>query len=160
MKEKERLIFSINRFDHYYDSINNKASVLLSIAALANGGYLALLNSGLINFRELGVASFLFGVVLILGVVDLILLLQTIAPFTSKSGSSIFYFGDISKRNRKEFKKLSRKISDKRVMSDLQNQVHSLASGLHKKFTKLRMAAWLFLAQVVLIGIVIIIINI
>lgn len=160
MNEKERLILSVNRFDHYYDSINNKASVLLSIATLANGAYLALFNSNPTDFQTLSFSSILFGVVVILGVIDLVLLLQTIAPFAGKSGTSLFYFTDISKRNRKEFKKLSKEASSKRAMSDLRNQVHDLASGLQRKFTLLRMAAWLFLAQVFLIVIVIIIINI
>ena len=39
--EKERLKFCIERFDHYYDSTNNKSAVFLAIGTFVLGGLIA-----------------------------------------------------------------------------------------------------------------------
>ncbi len=38
LMEFERLIFCINRYDHYYDSVNNKSNVFLVISTFIVGG--------------------------------------------------------------------------------------------------------------------------
>ena len=36
--EKDRLKYTINRFDHYFDSVNNKSAVYIAINTFITGG--------------------------------------------------------------------------------------------------------------------------
>ena len=42
-KEKDRLEYTINRFDHYFDSVNNKSAVYIAINTFITGGIIVLL---------------------------------------------------------------------------------------------------------------------
>lgn len=39
--EKERLLLCISRYDHYYDSVNNKSNVFLTLSIFVVGGLVA-----------------------------------------------------------------------------------------------------------------------
>ena len=41
--EKERLEYTVNRLDHYYDSVNNKTAVYIAINTFITGGTITLI---------------------------------------------------------------------------------------------------------------------
>jgi hypothetical protein len=158
--EKERLLLCINRYDHYYDSVNNKSNVLLTLSIFVVGGLVA----GYPTLMEKVVCNsythFLVGALIALGVANLLILTWTSLPFVSKNKTSLFYFGSIACMPANDFTIKSAARTSDQELADLRLQVHSLATGLQSKFKRLRIAGMLLIVQVIFfIPLVIYIIN-
>lgn len=150
--EKERLLFSINRFDHYFESINNKTTVYIALNTFILGGII----TGYITVQDhiLKYAicfKVLLSLEMIIGIRTLILLTWASIPYFSKSTKSSYYFGIIGSQSKKDFIEYSKKIDAKQELKDLRNQVHTLSIGLNKKFTKLKIAGKLIVLQFILL---------
>ena len=145
--EKDRLKYTIDRFDHYFDSVNNKSAVYIAINTFITGGIITLLNQTEIvcNMSTIGKVS--IGVLLFIGVFSLIVLSIASIPFFSKKPDSLYYFGAISKMKRSEFNSTSKNYSDKDELQDLRSQVYILSNGLTTKFSRLKFAGILLVAQ-------------
>lgn len=149
--EKERLKFCIDRFDHYYDSINNKGAVFLALSTFIVGGLVAVYPS-LISSVECNqlIHLIMFGTIGI-GLAIMILVIQALAPFTeSTSTDSIFYFGSISSQREIIFHERSKNITKEEELSDLRTQAQNLSIGLKNKFKTLRLVGVLFTIQFIL----------
>lgn len=158
--EKERLLLCISRYDHYYDSVNNKSNVLLSLGIFIVGGLVAGYPTLTDKVACNSYLHFLMGALITLGVANLLILTWTSLPFVSKNKTSLFYFGSIAKMSVGNFSIKSAERTTDEELTDLRIQVHSLAAGLQSKFKRLRTAGILLIAQVVFfIPLVIYIIN-
>ena len=148
--EKERLLFSIGRFDHYYDTINNKSSVFLGLSTFIVGGLIAAYPSliDLINCNLL--IHSLMIVLLVIGIAIMIIVILASTPFQGKDSNSLYYFGSISKMSKDQFWNVSHHCSEEDELIDLRSQVQHLSYGLTSKFTKLKWAGRLFTIQFVL----------
>lgn len=142
--EKERLIFCIERFDHYYDSINNKSSVFLGLGTFVVGGLIAsypylqehvYCSTTLLVLLSISIALAFFA---------LIIVITASTPYLSKEKTSMYYFYSIAAKKRGIFIDESKNFEEEEDLSDLRVQVHGLASGLRKKFSRLRIAAILY----------------
>lgn len=151
--EKERLIFSMTRFDHYFDSVNNKASVLLTFNTFVVGvlvaAYPFLLEKIDCNWI---VNSFLI-IIILLGLVAMLITIRASTPFFSKDTHSMYYFLSISKLDKDEFFQKSANLSDEEEIDDLRLQIHQLSTGLAKKFRRLRWTTIIMTWQFVLVAI-------
>jgi hypothetical protein len=150
MEEKERLIFNIERFDNFYDSVNNKSAVFLGLATFIIGGLFALypflLDKVNCNIWIHSLMASLIG--LGIGITIIVILAST--PYLSDNHDSLLYFNSISNTNKIEFQKKSAQQTSEEELMDLRNQVHELAKGLTSKFKKLRIAGILFTIQFIL----------
>lgn len=150
--EKERLIYTISRFDHYFDSVNNKTAVYIAINTFVVGSlitsYVTLVKD-IIYYSETFQA--LISISFLLGLVTLIILVNASIPFFSKDSESMYYFGGIGTMKKEEFISCSKTLTTKKELKDLRNQVHTLSLGLTKKFTKLKLAGRLLILQFVLL---------
>jgi hypothetical protein len=146
--EKERLKYCIDRFDHYYDSVNNKSSVFLGLSTFIVGGLVAgyfvidpVVNCG---FWVHALMTILIG----LGVATMIVVIRAATPFLSKDTDSLHFFGSIGCMDAPDFCVKSARLSNEEdELIDLRNQVHQLARGLRGKFRKLKVAGVLFTIQ-------------
>lgn len=146
--EKERLKYCMDRFDHYYDSVNNKSSVFLGLSTFIVGGLVAsyfmldpLVNCG---FWVHAISIILIG----LGVATMIVVIMAATPFLGKDTDSLHFFGAIGCLNAHDFcAKSGAPCSEEDELRDLRNQVHQLARGLQGKFRKLKIAGTLFTIQ-------------
>lgn len=138
--EKERLKYCIDRFDHYYDSINNKSAVFLGLGTFIVGGLVAgypllkehvNLNSWLLIFLVLAI---------VFGFIGLLIVVIAATPYYSKPNSSKFYFNSIASLDMNTFCEESKEYSPDDELPDLRIQVHCLATGLKKKYHRLRIA--------------------
>ena len=145
--EKDRLRYTINRFDHYFDSVNNKSAVYIAINTFITGGVIVILTQTNIVKDLTIVGQVTFWILLLTGIVNLILLSITSIPFFSSKPKSIYYFGAISKMTQSEFNKTSKNYSDKEELKDLRSQTFILSYGLTKKFEKLKLAGVLLVLQ-------------
>ena len=146
--EKERLKYCIDRFDHYYDSVNNKSSVFLGLSTfIVSGlvtGYFAvgpLINCG---FWAHSLMIALIG----LGVATMITVIMAATPFLSNDKDSLHFFGAIASLDDIAFcSKSATPCTPEDELKDLRKQVHQLATGLGGKFKKLKVAGILFTIQ-------------
>lgn len=145
--EKDRLKYTIDRFDHYFDSVNNKSAVYIAINTFITGGIIALLTQTEIVNDMSTTGKVSIGVLLFIGVLSLIVLSIASIPFFSKKPDSLYYFGAISKMKQSEFNKTSKHYDDKDELQDLRSQVYILSNGLKTKFSRLKFAGKLLVVQ-------------
>ncbi len=153
--EKERLLVNIGRFDHYYDSINNKIAVYIAINTFLLGGiigtYLTIGSKLLICKSSI---DFLIILLTLIGLITIAVLIYTSIPFLGFKSSSLYYFGTISKNTFEDYKEKSKKCDKKEDLKDLREQVYFLSKGLSTKFAILRITGYSMLFQVILLVIV------
>lgn len=145
--EKDRLKYTIDRFDHYFDSVNNKSAVYIAINTFITGGIIALLTQTEIVCGMSTIGKVSIGVLLFIGVFSLIVLSIASIPFFSKKPDSLYYFGAISKMKGSEFNSTSKNYSEKDELQDLRSQVYILSNGLTTKFSRLKFAGVLLVVQ-------------
>lgn len=145
--ERDRLKYTIDRFDHYFDSVNNKSAVYIAINTFITGGVIALMTQTEIVCDMSTIGKVSVGVLLFIGVFSLIVLSIASIPFFSKKPDSLYYFGAISKMKQSEFNKASKHYSDKDELEDLRSQAYILSEGLTTKFSRLKFAGILLVVQ-------------
>lgn len=159
--EKERLNFNVGRFDHYYDTINNKIAVYIAINTFLLGGVLGTyftINSKIINHASS--FEFLIGLFTLVGLITIAVLIYASVPFLDYKSSSLYYFGTIAQNTLEGYKEKSKEQDEKGDLKDLREQVYFLSQGLNKKFTILKWTGYSMLFQViVLVFVAIIIFN-
>lgn len=145
--EKERLQFCIQRYDHYFDSLNNKSTVYLTLSTFVVGGLLAGYPQldKVIEYTTL--FKFIYALPILTGLITMSLIIYTSIPFLSKNSKSVYYFGGVAARMDEDFCEKSKSLTSEEDMDDLRNQTHILSSGLVKKYEKLKTAGQLILVQ-------------
>ncbi|WP_437368866.1 Pycsar system effector family protein [Maribacter litoralis] len=148
--EKDRLIYTIGRFDHYFESVNNKTAVYIAINTFILGGIL----TGYVNVEKyikeyVNFFNINLSLVLALGLITLIILIYASIPYFSKKPNSLFYFGTIGSQPKDSFIEKSKKYEAKDEIKDLRNQVYILSKGLNTKFVRLKLSGQLLVIQFV-----------
>jgi hypothetical protein len=153
MDKTSELKFTISRFDHYYDSVNNKGNLYLTLNTFLLGGliagYAALLSSHVctLAWPELVIIGLIAGC----NIFAFYHAVHAIYPFVSKRlGSSSIFFGDIAGRTESEWRNFFAAVQPDAYEQDLLHQAHQLASGLLSKYLRLRTSTWWIFAQFVL----------
>lgn len=148
--EKDRLKYNIDRFDAYYNSVNSKCGVFLALSTFIVGG-ITTAYEPIIKAVDCGwCIHILLSLLITLGVTIMIIVIMASTPFLDSKKQSLFYFGCIAGMHRESYLTKSKIYSDEDELFDLRNQVYDLATGLHLKFSRLRLAGWLFTIQFVL----------
>jgi len=148
--EKERLIFTITRFDNYYNGINNKCAVFLALSTFLVGG-LVTAYPAILKIADCGWCIHVLMAGLIgLGVAIMIVVIRASTPYLDSHKVSLYYFGSIAGMKVSDFKHRSAEEKEDAELADLRSQVHDLACGLKMKFNRLKIAGWLFTIQFVL----------
>lgn len=148
--EKDRLLYSINRFDHYFESVNNKTAVYLAMNTFLLGGII----TGYLSFQD-HLCQFrtpfnvLLTIEMLLGITGLLVITIASIPYFSKESESLYYFGGIGSMSKEKFFECSKSISAKDELKDLRDQVHALSTGLNMKFTRLKISGRLIVFQFV-----------
>jgi hypothetical protein len=145
--EKERLQFCIERWDHFYDSINNKSTVFLGLSTFIVGGLVASYPSILEKVHSSLWIHFLMLALIGLGVTIMIIVIKASTPFLSKKEKSLFYFGAVACLTEDDFYSKSSCSTAEDDLKDLRKQAFQLSQGLNKKFSRLKTAGILFTIQ-------------
>lgn len=159
-KEKiELLKFSIDRFDHFYDSINNKGNLYLTLCTFLLGG----LVTGYYSIKDdLILMCFPISLIwfaLFLNGLCITITLLAINPYLSKRNKimaekSLFYFGDISSITPAQFKNRYNNAETSFLYEDLVFQLSSLSKGLRRKFKLLQFTTYVIIAEFITITII------
>lgn len=147
IREKERLQFCIHRYDHFFDSVHNKSTVYLTLSTFVLGGLVAAYTQMINIIEYTTVFKFIYSLPIFFGLVTVCLIIYASIPFLSKDSKSVFYFGGVASRMDEDFCEKSKSITIDEEMEDLRNQAHVLASGLVRKYDKLKIAGHLILIQ-------------
>lgn len=164
MNKLEEAKYIINRYDHYYDSINNKGNFYLVLNTFIIGGILSGYYSLDKQYHFECVFSYLLFLTLFVNVSSILFTLFAIKPFFSKRNenkdNSLYYFGHVSERKITEYQKKFIKSSEKEFLDDATFQIHKLAIGLNNKFKKINIASILIGIQVLLIVVFVLLLTI
>lgn len=151
IREKlDELKFSIGRFDHYYDSVNNKGNLYLAVNTFilggAIGGYAALDNVYHFN----GWFLVLLIAVLLSNVISVGYTLGAIKPFLKKKNGSrsMIYFRDIDNASEVTIGDFWSNLTEEKMIDDLLVQYKILAGGLTRKFVRLQYATTFIAFQI------------
>lgn len=155
-KEKDTfLTFLIGRYDPYYDAVNNKGNLYLTLNTFILGGVLAgyfWINTQLTLGCE---HKFLLIALLVTNITSISFTLLAIKPYlnsgTAKGNKSISFFGDVAQTSLSEYNKALDEISEANRIKDKECQCHTIAVGLRKKFKLLILTTWLIATQMLLI---------
>lgn len=150
--KNEHLKFLIERFDHYYDSVNNKGNAMLVINTFSIGGIAAFYTAFQDDVTWTGWLKF-FGIALcLLWAASLFFTSWALLPYQKSGSNSLVFFGDISSLTEANFQRKFSAQQDADITTDLQRQVYLLSKGLAHKFRLLRRATYLlFVSYAVLI---------
>lgn len=159
--EKARLLYAINRFDHYFESVNNKTAVYLAMNTFLIGGII----TGYISVQEHickypTLFNTLMTIEMILGTIGLLVMTVASIPYFSKDSDSLYYFGGIGSMDKEKFFECSKNLNRNGEMEDLRNQVHTLSRGLNMKFVRLKISGWLIFSQFIILAFLILILII
>jgi hypothetical protein len=153
----DELKFVIERFDHYYDSVNNKGNLYLTlntfILAGIVGGFASLNTT---NHFSHWVAAVFLTPTLLFSLLSFLYTLRAITPFTGKltTGSnapSLLFFNDVCDQLNVNWSHRWSSLTEQEWFSDLQSQAQSLAKGLKCKFSRLRKASIFIGLQIIFI---------
>lgn len=160
-KEKiEHLKFIVGRYDHYYDSVNNKGNVYLTLNTFLLGGMVTGFYS-YINNNVITVTSclmILMALAIILNLVSISSALWAIKPYINKpkdnENGSLMFFGDVAHYPYNIYQKLLTELDDEKNYADFVKQTHLLALGLKSKFTLLKRSTYFLGGQILLLTII------
>lgn len=147
----EHAKFLIERFDHYFDTINNKGAFYIGLNTFILGG----LCIGYTGMMARVAAGFLFWSLLIfifcLCLISIVYTIKAITPYmkdnqSNDDNASLVYFGGIAKHELNYFIEKFQAQNEAAVITDMTRQAHCLAMGLDQKFR------WLKTASICLIG--------
>lgn len=143
----ERLQFVIGRFDHYYESVNTKTALLLTLATLLPS-LLFSLNHSIDNFLSVVINS----ISIFISVAIYWSLLVASQPYLKSNNESLLFFGSISKKDIESYRSAIKTETEDSYLDDLIFQAYSLSKGLSKKYKYIQIATWLIIIQVVFIA--------
>lgn len=153
LMETERLKFCIERFDHYYDSTNNKSAVFLALGTFVLGGLIGIHPYIVENVFGSAWVYVPYYSSAALAISALIIVIWATTPYLTKGVESMYYYGSIASKSMDEFANASEKLDDEEDLADLRAQVSGLATGLSKKFKLLFIAGRLYFFMFIMIAV-------
>jgi len=160
MDNRQHFQFCIERFDHFYDTVNNKSALFLAINTFIVGGLIAVYPS-LLALADIGTwTNSIFTFIIIVGLVSILITLSAAIPFLSKPNASLLYFESIATRSLGDFKTEMSSLLTDHFENDYATQVHELSVGLRNKFRRLQWAGYaIFIEFLLMIPLFILIMN-
>lgn len=153
-KTIEEIKFVINRFDHYYESINNKGNVYLTLNTFGLAGLISGYGYLRINHYFGSVADVLFTLTVLVNLASIALTLWALKPYliSKKFGKkrSLLFFGDVSLYDEESLLASWENINDRSLQKDLLRQVHNLSCGLRTKYNSMLISTWFMMVEIFL----------
>ncbi|TDE16350.1 Pycsar system effector family protein [Dyadobacter psychrotolerans] len=161
IKEKiEMLRHVMDRYDHYYDSVNNKGNLYLTLNTFLLGGIITGYYAIKSDVQEQFDVLYFIWTALILCLGSIAYTLLAIIPFISRESDpvngSLINFNNVANISQSSFKTQLDSLTEIRCYEDYVSQVKALAIGLNRKFSRLRIATYLLagcFACIVVIGV-------
>lgn len=153
--------FNIDRYDHYYDSVNNKGMFYMTfntfILSGVGAGFVTIKQTVNVNI----IIYILLIIILVTCIISTIYTILSLNPFLKGSNSnstcqkSLLFFSDVASMSAKEYVNSRKKQTKNELVEDLIHQNYILASGLSTKFKRLSCAGDLIVIQFLFIVIIV-----
>jgi hypothetical protein len=152
MEKYDHAKFIVERFDHYYDGVNNKGSFYIGLNTFIFGGICV----GYLSLHDKVDANIwlwmLFGALIIFNILSILFTVKALMPFLKDNNErgdvpSMIYFGGIARHEVSYFKEKFQNSTTDSMLEDLVEQAHCLAKGLMIKYKNLRKASQFVVAQ-------------
>lgn len=152
MEKYEHAKFIVERFDHYYDGVNNKGSFYIGLNTFIFGGVCV----GYLSLHDKVDANIwlwiLFGALIIFNTLSILFTVKALMPFLKDNHQrsdvpSMIYFGGIARHELSYFKEKFQNSTSDSMLDDLIQQAHCLAHGLDRKYKNLKKASQFVVAQ-------------
>lgn len=153
MTQLEHLRFIIDRYDHYYDTVNSKGQFYLAANTFLLGAYgaayMLLHSKGLICNLFIALVCMLASI----NWLSIFFTLLAILPFLGKGRRakhpSLTFYGSVATLRCKAFLQQMASADGNVFEEDLSRQAHQLAKGLDYKFGLLKKAGYMLALQFV-----------
>lgn len=148
----ELLKFCILRYDNYYQGINNKISLYITLntfiltAATAYSGNII---EQFPNNKNLPI--FFLTLSVVASATSLLFTIIASIPFLKNYQKSNYYFGYVSGLTSSDYLEKIKACTDDVTIEDLAAQSHILSVGLKRKFHHLKTAGWVLFIDLILI---------
>ncbi|PWN65291.1 hypothetical protein C1634_000665 [Chryseobacterium viscerum] len=147
----ENLKFVLERCDHYIESIQSKSNLYIALNTFILTGVITLILSVDKNKVD-NLMYFILVSMVIVSCCSIIKVLVALTPYLkTKNNRSLIFFGDVSKTEFSTFENSYKNVTEEEFRDDLICQVHSVSTGLSKKYKELNSAGRLVVVQFVLI---------
>lgn len=142
----QHLKFLIERFDHYYETINNKAAFMIALNTFLLSGVGITYSQ---YKKEIITVPAVVIVMIILAVCcigSMIFTVMALRPYTKDNYAnddinSLIFYGGIAKHTANFLVEKFKLETEETIFDDMQRQVHSLAKGLNEKFYFINLAS-------------------
>lgn len=148
----ENLKFTIDRFDHYYESVNSKTNLYITLNTFIISVVSAISSKIIVQLGNTFWSKFLVISIIIIASISVIYTIWSSLPYLRSDNDSVFYFGYVSNLSLKDLLSKLEASSTESSAQDLAQQLHALAQGLENKFNKLRIAGALLILEFTLIA--------
>jgi hypothetical protein len=149
--DKEDLKYLIGRYDHYYDSINNKSQFFLGLNTFIIGSGGALYAFARDGGELTPLLKCCICIIIVLATLSAAITLYSILPYLKSKKGSLIFFGSVAMFKDDEYENAARNCSEAAIYKDLSTQVNHLAKGLIRKYKLLRLAGWILFAEFLVI---------
>jgi hypothetical protein len=152
MNKYEHTKFLIERFDHYYDTINNKGAFYIGLNSTIFGG-ISVGYTSLYTKVECSIWIWLLLIsLLVFCFLSIAFTIIAMRPYTKDNHvnddyHSLVFFGGIAKHEANNFIQKYKVQTEDAINEDMYRQTHCLAKGLEYKFHKLKLASNMLIVQ-------------
>lgn len=155
LSHKERievLRYTVSRFDGYFQGVNSKISLFITLSTFI----LTVSSAGAtLILKQYGTGDrvpLLFVLLIVLAAgLALIFTIKAAIPYLGNDQTSIFHFGYVANQSREDYNNKIDSLTSESIVKDISNQAFTLAKGLRVKYSYLTVAGWLLFADAVLI---------
>ncbi len=136
----------ITRFDHYINSTNTKASLVIAWNGIVIGTVLVKYETIIKAFSENQCDQFIVAIGLFIlcisSLISIFFVFGVVTPSISKNQNqkSLIYFGSVSSMNQQQYHSLLSESNDDSIITDLTLQATELATILEKKMGKTKIS--------------------
>ncbi len=156
IEKYEHAKFVIERFDHYYDSVNNKGAFYIGLNTFLLGG----LFIGFVSlYQQIAKPEYLWIMLISFAVCSVISTVSTILainPFLLSGkkrnrNRSLIFFGSVAEYQKDNYVNTFLSQDNERILNDTVTQTYFLAKGLTLKYKHLKLAGYLLIIQFILL---------
>lgn len=156
IEKYEHAKFVIERFDHYYDSVNNKGAFYIGVNTFLLGG----LFIGFISlYQQVAKPQYLWVMLIIFAMCSIVSTIATILainPFLlsgkkKSKNRSLIFFGSVADYQKENYVSTFLAQDNERILNDTVSQTYFLAKGLSLKYQRLKVAGYLLIVQFILL---------
>lgn len=155
----------IGRFDHYINSTNTKASIIIAWNGILIGAILLKFDDVLRLYQgakwSVALASVLLSLIGICGLASIFIVFSVVFPFLEKTSQtptgrvlqseSMIFFGSVAAMGKDTYTARVKECTSSEILSDISDQAVILAIGLREKMERLRGSITAIKLSVVLI---------